>query len=149
MKTIFGLLVILLIVSSCGKYEKPFITFTSPEKRLMDKVWVCNKVVNIDGEEFQIVDKIKFEIVGNDSIFTRISNYEAWNVYNTAGTMDTLIGTWSWNYALKGKVDKQRIRINHYGAVPTRVLHVKTLTKDDLVFDDVSFDFSTYSYSPN
>jgi hypothetical protein len=146
MKILFSLLLVLLFVS-CGKYEKPFISFQSPETRLMNKLWVCNKVVDENGVETQIIDKIKFEIIGGDSIFTRITNYQALNVYNTLGTTDTLIGTWTWNYALKGKVDKQRVKINHYGAVPTRVLHINILTKEELEFEDVSYDFSTYSYS--
>ena len=43
----------LFLIVSCGKYEKPFITFKSPEKRLTEGTWGCTKVVSEEGVEFE------------------------------------------------------------------------------------------------
>jgi len=97
-KTILILLAI-LIIASCGKYEKPFITFKSPEKRLMDKTWKLDKIVKANGNEVTPNQTFEFKIQGNDSIVIRIVNNITYN------------GTWNWLPALEGKLDKQRIVI--------------------------------------
>ena len=77
----------LILLTSCGKYDKPFISFQSPEKRLMDKTWSCSMAVAEDGTEFQVEDKITFTIDGTDSIFTRITtHWPLTPLYYTAGT---------------------------------------------------------------
>jgi|688.fasta_scaffold1077045_1 hypothetical protein len=100
MKTIFVSLVILLIASSCGKYERPFISFSSPEKRLTGKTWIADRILKPDGTEETTSETFKFTISGNDSIFER--------------KIDSVlyIGTWSWRPGLKGKIDKQKIIVN-------------------------------------
>jgi len=97
MKSIFSMLAFTLVLISCGKYEKPFISFKSPEKRLIDKTWKLDKIVDGDGEEINNEQTFSFSIEGSDSIFVR-----------TIGN-DSYIGSWSWFPALDGKVDKQRI----------------------------------------
>ena len=125
MKSIFASLVVLFVLASCGKYEKPFISFRSPEKRLMNKTWNCTKVVNQNGIESKITDRIKFEVSGQDSIFTRMTNYQPLNVLNYTNQVDTVVGTWTWLYALDGKVDKQRIRLIYPGS--NRVIKITIL----------------------
>ena len=36
----------LILIVSCGKYERPFISFKSPEKRLTEGTWGCTKAVD-------------------------------------------------------------------------------------------------------
>lgn len=145
MKLLTSIALLSLLLVSCGKYEKPFITFRSPENRLMDKTWECTKVVDENGNEFTIIDKIKFEISGNDSIFTRITNYQALNVLNYTNKVDTTIGTWTWFHSLEGKFDKERIRVI-YPQV-NRVLKIKILTNKELEYIDETHNNSTYTYS--
>lgn len=97
MKNILLVLSSIFIITSCGKYEKPFISFKSPEKRLMDKTWKIEKIVKANGNEVKPNQSFSFKIEGNDSIATRI-------VENV-----TYSGTWNWLPALDGKLDKQRI----------------------------------------
>jgi hypothetical protein len=149
MKSSFSLLIFLFIIVSCGKYEKPFISFRSPEKRLMNKTWTCVKAINENGTEIKIIDKIKFEISGEDSIYTRITNHQPLYLPNTSGNIDTVIGTWTWLYALKGKLDKQKIRLIYSGSnsvIHNGVINISILTKKEFEYQDVSFDNSTYSY---
>jgi hypothetical protein len=100
MKNILIILSSILIIASCGKYERPFITFRSPEKRLIDKTWKLEKIVDVDGNEILSTQTIRFSIEGNDSILVR--------------TIDNIsyTGSWNWLPALDGKVDKQRIVTN-------------------------------------
>lgn len=51
--------------ASCGKYEKPFITFKSPEKRLTGTVWEFTKAVDADGNESEVFDLLNFSINGS------------------------------------------------------------------------------------
>ena len=60
----------LFLIVSCGKYEKPFITFKSPEKRLMNHTWRCVKAVDSVGNEFEVYDQITFRIMVSDSLFS-------------------------------------------------------------------------------
>lgn len=143
MKSIFASLVVLFVIASCGKYEKPFITLRSAEKRLTNKTWNCVRVIEENGNEFQIVDRIKFEISGNDSIFTRITNYSTLNT-NLQSEIDTVIGSWTWLYALDGKVDKERIRVIFPGF--NRVLKIRVLTSKEFEYKDESFDNASYFY---
>ncbi len=144
MKLIFSLLIFLFIIVSCGKYEKPFISFRSPEKRLMNKTWNCVKVIDENGNEFQVTDRIKFEISGNDSSFTRITTYHPLNVLYFTNQTDTVVGTWSWLYALDGKLNKEQIRLIYPGF--NRVLKISILTSKEFEYIDESFNNSTYSY---
>lgn len=145
MKLVLFFSCVALMICSCGKYEKPFISLRSPEKRLTDKTWNCTKGVDQNGNEFSLIDKIKFEISGNDSIFTRMTNYQPLNVLNYTNKVDTVVGTWTWHYALNGKLDKERIRLIYPGA--NRVLKIKTLTNKEFEYIDESYSNSTYTYS--
>jgi hypothetical protein len=147
MKIFYSILFALFVLVSCGKYEKPFISFRSPEKRLMNKEWNCVNAINQNGIEFKVIDKIKFEISGEDSIFTRMTNYQPLNVLNYSGEIDTVIGTWTWLHALDGKLDKQRIRLIYPGA--NRVIKINILTNKAFEYIDESFTNSTYSYERN
>ena len=97
MKNTLLILSAIIVLASCGKYEKPFISFKSPEKRLMDKTWKLEKIVDTSGTEITSNQTFSFTIEGSDSILVR--------------TIDniTYTGTWNWLAALKGKLDKQRI----------------------------------------
>ena len=117
MKNILLVLSTIFIFASCGKYEKPFITFKSPEKRLMDKTWKLEKIVNGNGDESTPNQTFNFTIVGNDSIVTKTID----NV--------TYSGTWNWLPALEGKLDKQRIIIKMDNSLITKNIYdVKALT---------------------
>ena len=141
MKIVLSLSVLILLLS-CGKYKRPFITFKSPEKRLTESTWKCVKVVDADGDEFEIYDQIKFVINGSDSTFSRISNCVQLtsNYYSTAN--DTITGTWSWAYALDGKFNKQLIRHTN----PGKIIRIISLSSKHLVFEDYSNDNSIYHY---
>ena len=141
----------LFLIVSCGKYEKPFITFQSPEKRLIDKTWSCTKAVSESGSEFQIEDRITFSIVGADSIFTRITNH--WPLTPLYFTMapspavsDTIVGTWSWGAAVGDNLNKQLIVVNYPSSIFGRNNRVSVLSKKELVFKDQSYDNTTYHY---
>jgi hypothetical protein len=127
MKNILIILSSILIIASCGKYERPFITFRSPEKRLIDKTWKLEKIVDVDGNEILSTQTIRFSIEGNDSILVR--------------TIDniTYTGSWNWLPALDGKVDKQRIVTNIqipqvYN--PQVIYDLKVLTSKEIEFID-------------
>ena len=82
---------ILVLFASCGKYEKPFITFKSPEERLTGTEWECIKAVDVDGVEFEVNDRVQFSIDGVDSTFTRISNYNPLTGLNQTNKMIQLL----------------------------------------------------------
>jgi hypothetical protein len=128
MKSIFSILIFVFLILSCGKYEKPFITFKSPEKRLTDKLWKVDKIVKENGEESIPNQSFTFKIEGNDSIVTR-------TVENV-----TYKGTWNWLPALKGKVDKQRIIINLVTPLnptnPSIMYDIKVLTSKEMEIVD-------------
>ena len=156
MKLLFGTIIICLFVS-CGKYEKPFISFKSPEKRLTETTWRCVKAVDVDGNEFEVYDHLTFEINGSDSTYTRISNHPQlvpapspaginWSDVNGDGIFDTIttVGKWTWGYALNGKLNKQIIKQTN----PGKILRIYSLSKKVLVFQDQSCDNTTYHYAP-
>jgi len=128
MKNILLLLSTALVIFACGKYEKPFISFKSPEKRLMDKTWKVEKIVKENGTESTPDQTFTFKIEGNDSIVTRTVN----NV--------TYTGTWNWLPALKDKINKQILVIRMTTPLnPTnsRILYdVKVLTSKKLEIVD-------------
>ena len=97
----------------------------------------------MNGNEFQITDRIKFEISGNDSIFTRITDYSTLNI-NGGNQLDTVVGSWTWMYALDGKLDKQRLKISYPGF--NRVLKIRVLTSKDFEYKDESYNNSSYVY---
>ena len=154
---LFVSLSILVLFASCGKYEKPFITFKSPEERLTGTEWECIKAVDDDGVEFEVNDRVLFSIDGIDSTFTRIGNHPQWiplppaalpnwNDMNGDGILDTdtIVGSWSWAYALEGNFNKQTIIQNN----PSKNLRVISLSKKVLVLQDKSVDNTTYHYVP-
>jgi hypothetical protein len=129
MKTIFAFVIVLIVSASCGKYEKPFITFRSAEKRLTEKVWVVNKIIQPDGTELTSSETFKFSISGNDSICER--------------TMDgvSYLGAWHWRPGLKGKVDKQKIIVDiDIPNITTKsfVYDVKVLKSKEMEFIDMN-----------
>ena len=99
MKNTLLILSVFIVLASCGKYEKPFISFKSPEKRLTDKTWKVDKIVKENGEESTPNQTFSFKIEGNDSIVTK-------TVDNISYT-----GTWNWLPALDGKIDKQIMEV--------------------------------------
>jgi hypothetical protein len=156
MKLLFGAIIICLFVS-CGKYEKPFISFKSPEKRLTGTTWRCIKAVDEAGNEFEVFDHLNFSIDGSDSTFTRIGNHGQfvplpdaalpnWNDMNGDGILDTdtIVGSWTWAYALNGKLNKQVIKQTN----PGKTLRIMSLSKKVLVFQDQSVDNTIYHYAP-
>jgi hypothetical protein len=128
MKNTLLILSAVFILASCGKYEKPFITFKSPEKRLMDKTWKLDKIIDENGNESTPNQTFNFKIEGNDSIVTR-------TVENV-----TYTGTWNWLTALEGKLDKQRIIINLVTPLnptnPSIMYDVKVLTSKKMEIVD-------------
>ncbi len=150
MKVILFISTLLLIVS-CGKYERPFITFKSPEKRLLDKTWSCTKAVSEDGTEFEVEDRITFTIDGTDSVFTRITtHWPLTPLYYTAAPdpveADTIVGTWTWGYAIGDDFNKQFICVKYPSSIFGRNNRVSVLTKDELIYLDQSYDNTTYHY---
>ena len=150
MKSLFGIFIVCLFVS-CGKYKKPFITFKSPEKRLTETTWRCVKAVDTDGNEFEVFDHLDFSIDGSDSTFTRIGNNPQLlgGINNQVGldgdvVADTVIGSWTWAYALEGSFNKQTILQNN----PNKNLRVISLSKKVLVLRDESVDNTIYHYAP-
>ena len=139
----------LLLIVSCGKYERPFISFQSPEKRLTEGTWGCTKAVSEDGTEFEVEDRISFSIEGTDSIMTRITNRYELKPYISDPliiSMDTIVGTWTWGYALGGNFNKQIITTNFEGVTNKRHNRITVLTKDELVSQDQTWDNTTYHY---
>jgi hypothetical protein len=128
MKNILLVFSSIFIIASCGKYEKPFISFKSPEKRLMDKTWKIEKIIKSNGTEITPNQSFSFKIEGNDSIATRI-------VENI-----TYSGTWNWLPALDGELDKQRIVVRMITPLnpsnPKIIYDVKVLTSKKLEIVD-------------
>ena len=129
MKNTLLILSAIFIIASCGKYEKPFITFKLPEKRLMDKTWKLEKIVDMNGNEILSKQTIRFSIEGNDSILVR--------------TIDniTYAGSWNWLPALEGEIDKQRIVTNiqiTQGNYSQVIYDVKVLTSKKIELIDRS-----------
>jgi hypothetical protein len=129
MKNTLVILSALFLIVSCGKYEKPFITFKSPEKRLLDTKWKVDKIVKADLTEETPNETLTFKVEGSDSIFVR--------------TIDTLsyTGTWKWLPALDGELDKQRIvtSISIPQVTPTQVIYeVKVLKNKELEMIDMN-----------
>ena len=135
---------ILVLFASCGKYEKPFITFKSPEERLTGTEWECIKAVDADGVEFEVNDRVQFSIDGIDSTFTRISNYNPLTGLNPNEQNDTIVGSWTWAYALEGNLNKQIIKQTN----PDKILRIISLSKKVFVFQDQSHSNTTYHYVP-
>ena len=125
----------LVLVVSCGKYERPFISFQSPEKRLMDKTWRCVKAVDADGNEFEVYDHLTFEINGSDSTISRTTNHSSFTSDYTNMDTTSLTGIWSWGYALEGNFNKQLISLVT-DAHGTRHNRVTVLSKKELVIQD-------------
>ena len=141
----------LILFVSCGKYERPFISFKSPEKRLTEGTWGCTKAVDSAGNEFEVEDRITFSIDGTDSIFTRITTHWPLNpLYYTLnpspGDYDTIQGKWTWRYALGDTPDKQFIKITYPGSIFGRWCRVTVLSNKELVYQDQSYDNTTYHY---
>jgi hypothetical protein len=137
----------LILIVSCGKYEKPFITFKSPEKRITDGTWGCTKVVSEEGVEFEIEDRITFRIDGTDSIFTRITNHSALSTTPQSSELDTISGTWTWAFAHNGNSNKQMMKISYHDSYIARWCHLTVLSNKELVFQDQSLDNATYYYN--
>lgn len=136
---------ILVLFASCGKYEKPFITFKSPEERLMGTTWECIKAVDANGVEFEVFDHLNFSINGSDSTFTRISDNPTLLGYINDLSRDTLTCKWTWAFALDGKLNKQILRQLDN---PGKNYRVISLSKKVLVLEDQSFDNTRYHYIP-
>ena len=137
----------LFLIVSCGKYEKPFITFKSPEKRLTEGTWGCTKVVSEEGVEFEIEDRITFRIDGTDSVFTRITSHSALSTTPLSSELDTITGTWNWAYALEGNSNKQMMSISYHDSYISRWCYLTVLSNKELVFQDQSLDNATYYYN--
>tara|TARA_B100001287_G_scaffold228017_1_gene198070 strand:+ start:1352 stop:1828 length:477 start_codon:yes stop_codon:yes gene_type:complete len=139
MKLLVGAFIVCLFVS-CGKYEKPFISFKSPEKRLTQNTWRCVQAVDESGNEYEVFDQVEYSIDGSDSTFFRISNV-GHMTSNWSGTNDTTVGTWTWDFALEGKFNKQQI----IHSFPERVFRVVSLSNKILVLRDETSNVS-YNY---
>jgi hypothetical protein len=138
----------LFLIVSCGKYEKPFISFKSPEKRLTEGTWGCTKAIDSSGTEFEVEDRITFSIDGNDSVMTRITNrYELKPLISNIQmiTTDTLTGNWTWAYALDDNFNKQIITTT-FDASGRRHNRVMILSNKEFVYQDQTFDNTTYHY---
>jgi hypothetical protein len=142
MKTLVTLSLLVFLLS-CGKYERPFITFKSPEKRLTQTSWRCVKVVDEAGNEFEVFDQLDFSIDGSDSTFYRISEVGQFTS-DYSGTRDTVQGNWTWGYALNGVFNKQLIKHTN----PAKILKIISLSSKVLVFQDYTNNNSVYHYAP-
>ena len=140
----------LILVVSCGKYERPFISFKSPEKRLTDGTWGCTKAVDSEGNEFEVEDRITFSIDGTDSTFTRVTTYGPLSSENlTLGSLpyeDTCLGNWTWANAIGDKFNKQMIHMSIPNSSFGRWCRVTVLSNKELVFQDQSHSNTTYHY---
>lgn len=129
MKLFTSIALLSLLLVSCGKYEKPFITFRSPEKRIC-QTWIHEKYLMYTETEHKLNETITFKIEGEDSIFIR--------------TLDnvTYQGTWTWEKVLKDKLDKERVRVSCVGY--NKLLAIEVLTNKELEFIDESMDYRYY-----
>ena len=142
----------LVLIVSCGKYERPFISFKSPEKRLTEGTWGCTKAVDSAGNEFQVEDRITFSIDGTDSVMTRITNHYALKPYLPSSiaapneiVMDTLVGAWTWGFTLGDSPNKQIIT-TRFDASGRRHNRITVLSNKEFVYQDQTFDNTTYHY---
>ena len=150
---------VLILLGSCGKYERPFISFKSPEKRLMNHTWRCTEVTQENGESLEVFDHITFEINGEDSVFTRVMDhfYVEPAYSNQIGTASlsidsisgrsTVTGKWSWAYALNGAYNKQIIVLKS-DCHNTRHMRVIDLSGRIFSMKDETWDNATYHYAP-
>lgn len=145
MKIVLSLSVLILLLS-CGKYERPFITFKSPEKRLMGTTWRCVKAIDAEGLEFEVFDHISFAIDGTDSTFTRISNHAPLILSSNISENDTIQGKWTWEYALGGEFNKQIIRQSYLGE--GKLIRIISLSSKVFVYEDYSNNNTVYHYAP-
>ena len=141
----------LILIVSCGKYERPFISFKSPEKRLTEGTWGCTKAVDSAGNEFEVADRITFSIDGPDSTFTRITSYgplstESFTFGGNMPDLDTCLGNWTWAYALGDNLNKQMMYMSFPNSAFGRWCRVTVLSNKELVYQDQSFDNTTYHY---
>ena len=158
MKIVLALSV-LIFLGSCGKYERPFISFKSPEKRLTQHTWRCVKAVDSSGNEFEVFDHITFSIEGQDSIFERQTDYLALKPsyltpmnqdqfeIDSATGMATITGNWTWAYALGDNFNKQILKYmtsQHFD----RNNYITVLSNKELIFQDQTYDNTTYHYAP-
>ena len=152
MKALFLVSTLFLIVS-CGKYERPFISFKSPEKRLMDKTWRCVKAIDSAGNEFEVYDHITFDINGSDSTFSRVTNHKPLNQNWYSEDTTSTTGTWTWGPTTGDGWNKQIITLinigeNFQSGGAMRHHRVTVLSKKELVIQDQTFDNTTYHYAP-
>ena len=147
----------LILIVSCGKYERPFISFKSPEKRLTEGTWGCTKAVDSAGNEFQVEDRITFSIDGSDSTFERRISMDYF-VIETAYLSEigsenlqvdslngfyNIKGNWHWGYALDGSQNKQIMKMKSTCHNP-RNMRVYTLSSKELIMTDETRDNTTY-----
>ncbi|MDA7761875.1 hypothetical protein N8927_01605 [Crocinitomicaceae bacterium] len=147
----------LFLIVSCGKYDKPFITFKSPEKRLMNHTWRCVKAVDSTGNEFEVYDHITFEINGSDSVFIRQTDFFALKPSNIVPQNEnnisidsvtgiaTITGNWTWAYAHKDRKNKQMIKLKMLAHFD-RNNWISILSNKEFVYQDQTFDNTTYHY---
>lgn len=110
----------------------------------MGTAWECIKAVDVNGVEFEVNDRVQFSIDGTDSTFTRISNYNPLTGLNPNEQNDTIVGSWTWAYALEGNLNKQIIQQTN----PGKNLRIISLSKKVFVFQDQSNDNTIYHYVP-
>ena len=114
----------------------------------MGTSWRCVEAVSENGESTEIYDHITFEINNGDSTFRRITNYSTWT-YSTSSENDTIVGNWTWGYALEGNFNKQMIEYAPQNfSWGFRYLKIIRLSKNVLVLQDISLDNLTYHYAP-
>ncbi|MFM7682461.1 MAG: hypothetical protein ACKO7P_06915 [Bacteroidota bacterium] len=131
MKSIIASLIVILVLASCGKYEKPFITFKSPEKRLINKTWKLIKKVHSTGFEESPNESIAFNI---DSDSTALIN-------------GTISASWTWMGTIeKDKFDKERIKV--IDPIYNRTYKIKVLTSKKLQLYDLA-SLIEYYYESN
>jgi len=119
----------ILVLSACGKYEKPFISFRSAEKRIMDKVWETKKIIKKNGQALSQTETLELKIEGSDSTFVR--------TYNINNNITTVIGKWRWQEALKDNWNKQILVLRPAGGNINRFdIRVLTNKKMELIDRD-------------
>ena len=137
----------LVIVNTCG-----FLDTAKAES--LDAI---GEAIQENGEAIEIFDHITFEIGGSDSTFTRITNHKPWTYdFNNPSTdNDTIVGNWTWGYALEGNFNKQFITYSPGNLAigpevdgPRRHLRITVLSNDELVLQDQTYDNTTYHYAP-
>jgi hypothetical protein len=130
----------ILVLSACGKYDKPFISFRSAEKRIMDKVWETKKIIDKDGQTLTQIETLELKIEGEDSTFVR--------TYSINNNVDTVTGKWRWQEALKDKWNKQILVLRPTGANINRFdIRVLTSKKMELIDrDGPSTAFNEYFF---